>query len=61
MDSTLDVTPGASLNDLLAATRGDAGSRKKQQAQEASETEMRGAQPSTAVLDPMEETPFTSV
>ena len=61
MDSTLDVTPEGSLNDLPAATRGDAGSRKEQQAQEASETEMRGAQPSTAVLDPMEETPHTSV
>ena len=30
MDSTLDVTPDGSLNDLLAATRGDAGSRKEQ-------------------------------
>ena len=61
MDSTLDVTPEGSLNDLPAATRGDAGSRKEQQVQEASETEMRGAQPSTAVLDPTEETPHTSI
>ena len=58
MDSTLNVTPE---NDLPAARRDDAGFRKEQQAQEASETEMRGAQPSTTVLDLMEETPYTSV
>ena len=61
MDSILNVTPEGSLSDLLAATRGGVGSRKEQQAEEASETEMRGAQPSTAVLDPTEETPHTSV
>ena len=61
MDSTLDVTPEVSLNDLLAAIGGAAGFRREQQAQEASEIEMRGAHPSTNVLAPMEETPYTSV
>ena len=61
MYSTLDVTPEGSLNDLPAATRGEVGFRKEQQAQEASETEMRGAQPSTTMLDPMEKNPYTSV
>ena len=37
------------------------GSRRKQQAQEASEIEMRGTNPSTTMLAPMEETPYTSV
>ena len=61
MDSTLNVTPEGSLNDLPSATRGDVGFRKEQQAQEAFEAEMRGAQPSTTMLDPVEETPYTSV
>ena len=61
MDSTLNVTPEGSLSDLPAATGGDAGFRKEQQAQEVSETEKRGAQLSTTVLDHLEETPNTSV
>ena len=61
MDSTLNVTPERSLSNLPAATGGDAGFRKEQQAQEASETEMRGTQPSTTMLDPMEETLCISV
>ena len=59
MDSTLNVTPEGFLKYLPAATEGDEG--KEQQAQEASETEMRGIQSSTTRLDTMEETPYTSV
>ena len=61
MDSTLNVTLEGSLSNLPAATGGDAGFRKEQQAQEVSETEIRGTQPSTTVLDHTEETPYTSV
>ena len=61
LHSTLNVNLEGSLNDLPATTRGDVGFRKEQQAWEASETEMRGAQPSTTMLDPTEETPYTSV
>ena len=61
MDPTLNVIPEGSLSYLPAATGGDAGFRKEQQAQEAPETEIRGTQPSTTVLDPTEETPYTSV
>ena len=61
MDSTLNVTPEGTLSDLPAATGGDMGFRKEQQAQEASETEMRGTHPSTTMLDPTEETPYTSI
>ena len=61
MDSMLNVTPEGSLSDLPAATGVDAGFRKEHQAQETSETEIRGTQPSTTVLDPTEETPYTSV
>ena len=53
MDSTLDVTPEGSLSDLAAATRDDVDFRREQQAQEGSETEMRGNHPSTTMLDPM--------
>ena len=60
MDSTLNVTPEGSLSDLPAATGGDACLRKEQQAQEASETEVRGTQPPMTVPDPTEETPYTS-
>ena len=56
----LDVTPKGSLSDLLAATRGDVGFRREQSAQEVSENG-RGTQPSTTLLDPQEETPYTSV
>ena len=56
MDSTLNVAPEGYLCDLPAATGGDTGFRKEQQAQEASEIEIRGTQPSTTVLDPTEGT-----
>ena len=59
MDSTLDVTPEVSLSDLPAAID-DMGFRWEQQAQEASEIEMRGTHPSTTML-PTEETPYTYV
>ena len=42
MDSTLDVTPEGSLVNLPAAIGGDKGFRREQQAQEASEIEIRG-------------------
>ena len=61
MDSTLNVTPEGSLSDFLAATRGDVGFRKEQWVQEVFETEKRGTQPSTTVLEHPEETPYTSV
>ena len=61
MASTLNVTPEGSLSDLPAATGSDAGFRKEQETQEAPETEIRGTQPSITVLDPTEETPYTSV
>ena len=60
MDSTLDVTPEGSLSNLSAATGGDTGSRREQQAQKTSEIETRGTHPS-ATMSPMEETPYTSV
>ena len=60
MDSTLDVTPEGSLSDLPAAIGGDTGSRREQQAQEASEIETRGTHPSATML-PTQETPYTSV
>ena len=59
--STLNVTPEGSLSDSPPSTGGDVGFRKEQQTQEASETEIRGTQPSTTVLDPTEETHYTSV
>ena len=61
MDSTLDVTPEGSLSDLPDVVGGAAGSRREQQAQETSEIEMRGTHPSTTILTPTEETPYTSV
>ena len=61
MDSTLNITTERSLSDLPAATGGDAGFRMEQQAHEVPEIEIRGTQPSTTVLDPTEEMPYTSV
>ena len=61
MDSTLDVTPEGSLSDLPAAVGSDMGFRREQCTQEASEIEIRGTHPSATMLDPMEETPYTSV
>ena len=61
MDSTLDVMPEGSLSDLPAAMGGAAGSRREQRAQEASEIETRGTHPSTTIISPTEETPYTSV
>ena len=59
MHSTLDVTTKGSHSDLLAAIGGASGCGREQQ--EASEIEMRGIHPSTNILAPMEETPYTSV
>ena len=61
MDSTLDVTPEGSLSDLPAATRGDGGFRREQQAQEASEIEMRGTHPSATMLRPHRGGPYAYV
>ena len=61
MDSTLDVTPEGSLSDLPAAMGGAACSRREQRTQVASEIEMRGTPPSTTIIAPTEETPYTSV
>ena len=61
MDSTLNITPEGSLSDLPAATGGDAGFRKEQQAPEVPEIEIRGTQPSSTMLGPTGETPYTSV
>ena len=61
MDSTLNVTPEASLSDLPAAIGDNANLRKEQQAPEAPQIEIRGTQPSTTMLDPTEETSYTSV
>ena len=61
MDSTLDITPEGSLDDLPSAKGGVADSRMNQRVPEAPETEIRGAHPSTTILAPMEETAYTSV
>ena len=61
MDSTLDVTPEASLSDLPAATGCDVSFRRTEQIPEAFEIEMRGTYSSTTMLDPTEEVPYTSV
>ena len=61
MDSTLDVTPEGSLSNLPTAIGGYTGSRREQPVHEASEIQMRGTHPSTNVLAPVEETPYTSV
>ena len=61
MDSTLDVTPEGSLSDLPGGIGGNMGSRREQSVHEASAIEMRGTHPSTNVLVPVEETPYTSV
>ena len=61
MDSTLDVTLEGSLSNLPAAIGGDMGSRREQQAQEASEIGMRGTHRSTNILPSMEETLYTFV
>ena len=55
------MTPEGSLNDIPAATGGNANPRKEQQALEAPEIEIRGTQPSATMLDQAEETPYTSV
>ena len=61
MNSTLDVTPEGSLSDLLDTIRGDTGFRREQGAQEAFEIEVRDTHPSTTMLEPVKETPYTSV
>ena len=61
MDSTQDVTPEGSLNDLTAAVGAAEDSRREQRTQEASGIEMRGTCPSTTIVTLTEETPYTSV
>ena len=56
MDSTLDVTPEGSLNNLPAAVGGAEDSRREQRAQEASKFEIRGTCPSTTIVTSTEET-----
>ena len=61
MDSTLNVTPGGSLSDIPPATGGNVSLMDTQQMLGAPENEIVSTQPSTTVLDQMEETPYTSV
>ena len=61
MDSTLDVTPEGSFSDLPVAVGGAEDSRREHRTQEASKIEMRGTHPSTTIVTPTEETPYTSV
>ena len=49
MHSTLNVTPEGSLNNIPAATGGNANLKKEQQAIEAPEIEIRGTQPSATM------------
>ena len=52
MDSTLNVTPEGSLNDIPAAIGGNANLRKEQQELEAPKIEIRGTLPSASMLGP---------
>ena len=61
MDLTLNITPEGSLSDLPAAIGCDIDLKKEQWAPEAPEIDIRGAQPSTTVLDQTEGTPYTTV
>ena len=61
MDSSLNVTPEASLSDIPAATRGNISLMESQQVLGAPETEVISTQPSTTMLDQAEETPYISV
>ena len=61
MDSTLNVTPEGSLNDILAASRGNVDLMEAQRMLEAPEQEMVGNCPSATMSDGAVETPYTSV
>ena len=61
MNSTLNVSPEGSLNDIPAAIGRNANLRKEQQALEAPGIKIRGTPPSTTMLHQAEETPYTSV
>ena len=61
MDSTLNVTPEGSLNDILTTSREDVGLMETQQSLRISEQGMIGNYPSAAALDGVAETPYTSV
>ena len=61
MDSTLNVTPEGSLNDILTASRGNVDLTEAQQMLEAPGWEMVGNYPSATTSDGVVETPCTSV
>ena len=61
IDSTLNVTPEGSLDNIPAAIGGNANLQKEQQALDAPEIEIRSTQPSTTLLDQAELTAYTSV
>ena len=61
MDSTLNVTPGGSLNDITTASGRNVDLMETQQMQEAPEPEIVSNQPPTTLPDRAEETPYTSV
>ena len=61
MESTLNVTPAGSLNDIPAAVGGAEDSRREQETQQTPEKEVRNVHPSTTVVDSTEETSNTFV
>ena len=61
MDSTLNVTPEGSLNDILTASGRNVDLMESQQMHEAPELEIVSNQPPTTLPGRGEETPYTSV
>ena len=61
MDSTLNVTPEGSLNNILDATGGNVNFREVQQMFGAPESEKVSTQPSATLPDRIEGTPYISV
>ena len=61
MDSTLNVTPGGSLNDILTASRGNVDIMEAEEMLEAPEQEIVGNHPSATMSDGAVEAPYTSV
>ena len=61
MDSTLNVTPQGSLNDLPAAVGGVEESRREPETQQTPEEKLQDVYPSTDVVTSTEETPNTFV
>ena len=61
MDSTLNVTPEGSLNDILTTSREDVGLTETQQSLRISELGMIGNCHSAAALHGAAETPYTSI